>query len=151
MDRPDDWKLVLLAIRRAVGIWAGLSVFYLAGYYLSGWPFPTPADVFTILVVVSVGVALGVGFSFASPLPPEVGLSRVIRTALIVVPTLGIGIAIQVFVAGPRGDRAYYAMFALAAWLGSTFVTESADEDDSSTGADDTTDADTDSRSRLLR
>lgn len=151
MDRPDDRDLVLLAIRRVIGLWAGLSVFYLAGYYLLGYPFPGPADVLAILVVVALGVPLGVGFSFTSPLPHETGLPRIIRTALIVVPALGIGIALQLIIAGPQGERAYYAMFALAAWLGSTFVTESPHEDDGGTEPSDDTDADGDGRSRLLR
>lgn len=149
MDRPDNRELTLLAVRRAVGISAGLSVFYLAGYYVYDWPFPAPGDVLAIFAVVSLGVALGVGFSFASPLPRETGLPRIIRTGLIVIPALGIGIALQLLIEGPRGDRAYYAMFALAAWLGSTFVTESADED----ATDEETDAEPNpsNRSRLLR
>ena len=53
---------------------------------------------------------------------------------LIAIPALGIGIALQLFIEGPQGDRAYYAMFALAAWLGSTFITE--DETDEEEGAD---------------
>jgi hypothetical protein len=134
MNRPDNTELALLAVRRAIGLWAGLSVFYLAGYYLLGYPFPTPVDLVAILVVVCLGVGLGVAFSFASPLPRETGLPRVVRTALIAIPALGIGIALQLFIEGVEGDRAYYAMFALAAWLGSTFVTE--DETDDEEGAD---------------
>jgi len=149
MERPDNRALALLAIRRAVGLWAGLSVFYLAGYYSFGWPFPDPGDLLAILLVVALGVPLGVGFSFASPLPRETGLPRIIRTGLIVIPAIGIGIALQLLVGGPQAERAYYGMFALAAWLGSTFVTESPGEDDS--GTETSTDADSDGRSRLLR
>ena len=134
MNRPGNLELALLAVRRVIGLWAGLSVFYLAGYYFLGYPFPTPRDVLAILVVLALGVVLGIAFSFASPLPRETGMPRMIRTALIAIPALGIGIALQLLIEGPQGDRAYYAMFALAAWLGSTFITE--DETDEEEGAD---------------
>lgn len=137
MNRPGNLELVFLAVRRVIGLWAGLSVFYLAGYYFLGYPFPTPRDVVAILVVVALGVVLGVAFSFASPLPRETGMPRMVRTALIAVPALGIGIALQLLIEGPQGDRAYYAMFALAAWLGSTFVTEDETEDEEGADASD--------------
>ena len=137
MNRPGNLELVFLAVRRVIGLWAGLSVFYLAGYYFLGYPFPTPRDIVAILVVVALGVVLGVAFSFASPLPRETGMPRMVRTALIAVPALGIGIALQLLIEGPQGDRAYYAMFALAAWLGSTFVTEDETEDEEGADASD--------------
>lgn len=137
MNRPGNLELVFLAVRRVIGLWAGLSVFYLVGYYFLGYPFPTPRDVLAILVVVALGVVLGVAFSFASPLPRETGMPRMVRTALIAVPALGIGIALQLLIEGPQGDRAYYAMFALAAWLGSTFVTEDETEDEEGADASD--------------
>ena len=87
-----------------------------------------------MLTWIALGVVLGIAFSFASPLPRETGMPRMIRTALIAIPALGIGIALQLLIEGPQGDRAYYAMFALAAWLGSTFITE--DETDEEEGAD---------------
>lgn len=136
MDRPDNRDLALLALRRIIGIWAGLSVFYLTGYYFFGWPFPDPGGLLAILLVVTLGVPLGVGFSFVSPLPQETGLSRVIRTGLIVIPSIGIGIALQLLVGGPQAERAYYAMFALAAWLGSTFITEDETEAEDEGAAD---------------
>ena len=136
MDRPDNRDLALLAFRRVVGIWAGLSIFYLAGYYVFGWPFPDPGGLMAILLVVALGVPLGVAFSFASPLPRETGLSRIIRTGLIVIPAIGIGIALQLLVGGPQAERAYYAMFALAAWLGSTFITEGETEAEDEETAD---------------
>lgn len=136
MERPPPKTLALRAVRRALGIAVFLELFYLAAP--SVWDIPPLAgrDVVLILVVSFLGVALGVAFSFFAPLPAEKGLPRVIRTVLLTIPALGIGIAIQLAVEGPQGARAFHVMFALAAWLGSGFVREGEDEDE----ADDTDD-----------
>lgn len=130
MHRPEPRELVLLAIRRTFGVSFVLYVLYLAMHYLGGYPFLTPPDVLTILGLVFAGTWLGVAFSMIAPLPTSTGLPRVIRTALLVVPALGIGVALQIFIAGARSDMAIYAIFALAAWLGSTFIKEDEEEPD---------------------
>ena len=124
MHRPEPRRLVLLAIRRAFGVSLAVYAFYLTLFALGEYPFLEPSDVVTILGLVLVGTAFGVAFSVVSPLPAERGLPRVVRTALLTIPALGIGVALQLFVAGARSDMAIYAIFALAAWLGSTFVRE---------------------------
>lgn len=96
----------------------------MAAHYAWELPFPTPLELVVILLVVVAGVALGIAFSRVWPLPEKKGFPRVIRTILLTIPALGIGIFIQVSLAGPRAVRAYYVMFALAAWFGSTFIRE---------------------------
>lgn len=124
MKVPDPRTLALLAVRRALGIAVLLYLFYVAAHYAWGLPFPTPLELLLILAVVAVGVALGVAFSHVWPLPLQKGFPRAVRTVLLTIPAMGIGIAIQVLLVGPRSARAYYVMFALAAWLGSGFVRE---------------------------
>lgn len=134
MHRPEPRELVLLSIRRAFGVSFLLYLVYLGLYYFGDYPFLTPTDIITILALVLAGTGFGVAFSFLSPLPAERGLPRVIRTVLLTIPALGIGVALQIFIAGARSDMAIYAIFALAAWLGSTFIREeegeSGDSDD---------------------
>ncbi|WP_101297130.1 hypothetical protein [Halegenticoccus soli] len=124
MYRPPLPELALLSIRRTLGVSLVLYAFYLGLHYLSGYPFLTPTDVVTVLALVFAGTWLGIGFSLVAPLPEERGLPRVVRTILLTVPALGIGVALQIFLKGARSDMALYAIFALAAWLGSTFVRE---------------------------
>lgn len=124
MKIPEPRLFALLAIRRVLGIAAFLYLFYVAAHYVWALPFPTPRELLTILLVVILGVGLGVAFSRVWPLPEQKGWTRAIRTALLTIPALGIGIFVQVMLAGPQPGRAYYAMFALAAWLGSGFIEE---------------------------
>ncbi|WP_254543690.1 hypothetical protein [Halomarina pelagica] len=121
---PPRRTLALLVVRRTLGVSAFVSLFYVAAYYLWDQPFPTPLDLAVIFLLVLAGTLLGVAFSRAWPLPAERGLPRVIRTVLLAVPALGIGIALQVLLAGAVADRAYYVVFGLSAWLGSTFIRE---------------------------
>jgi len=124
MRNPPLRSLALRAVRRTLAISVFLYAFYIVAPFLWEIPPLTTTDVVAILVIVFFGVWVGIGFSFFSPLPSEKGLPRAIRTALLAIPTLGIGIFIQLLVAGPDADRAFYVMFALAAWLGSGFVKE---------------------------
>ena len=129
MHRPEPRELVLLSIRRALGVSFVLYLLYLGLYFLGDYPFLTPTAVVTILVLVFAGTWFGIAFSALSPLPAEQGIPRIIRTVLLTIPALGIGVALQIFIAGARSDMAIYAIFALAAWLGSTFIRE--EEEDS--------------------
>lgn len=49
---------------------------------------------------------------------------------------LGIGIILQIVIEGARSDMAIYAIFALAAWLGSTFIREEEENTDDSSEYD---------------
>lgn len=129
MKRPEPRELVILSVRRALGVSIVLFAFYLSLHFLGRYRFLTPSDIVTILGLVFAGTWLGIGFSVLSPLPEERGLPRVVRTALLVIPALGIGVAIQIVLKGARSDMAIYAIFALAAWLGSTFIKEDGDQD----------------------
>lgn len=129
MKRPEPRELVILSVRRALGVSIVLFAFYLSLYFLGRYRFLTPSDIVTILGLVFAGTWLGIGFSVLSPLPEERGLPRVVRTVLLVIPALGIGVAIQIILKGARSDMAIYAIFALAAWLGSTFIKEDGDQD----------------------
>ncbi|MCF6094973.1 hypothetical protein L1765_13485 [Microaerobacter geothermalis] len=111
--------LDLRVVRKAVGIIFFLELFYIIGYYLMGWPFPTPLVIMQIFIVVGLGVALGVVFSRAWPLSPRPGFERVMRTLLLVIPSLGLGIGLQLLLQGNEATQAIYLMFALSAWLGS--------------------------------
>lgn len=124
MQIPEPRRFALLATRRVLGVAAFLYLFYVGAHYAWGLPFPTPRELLAILLVVVLGVGLGVAFSRVWPLPERKGWPRAIRTALLTIPALGIGIFIQVTLVGPQPGRAYYAMFALAAWLGSGFIEE---------------------------
>lgn len=134
MHLPSRRELLVQSTRRALAVALGLQLFYVVAPSL--WPVPplTVGSVLAIVVVSFLGVWLGVVFSYVAPRPAEKGIPRVIRTALLTVPAMGIGIAIQLIVAGPQGGRAYHVMFALAAWLGSGFIRE---EEDDEAGDDD--------------
>lgn len=111
--------LDLRAIRRGLGIVIFLQLFYLIGYYLADWPFPTPTVILQLFITVGLGVALGATFSKVWPLAPNPGFERIVRTLLIVIPSLGLGIGLQVLLQGPTATQAIYLIFALSAWLGS--------------------------------
>jgi hypothetical protein len=111
--------LDLRVLRKALGIALFLDAFYLTGYYMAAWPFPTPMVLVQILIVVALGVALGVVFSRIWPLPPHAGFERIVRTFLIVIPALGLGVGLQVLIQGNQATQAIYLIFAIAAWLGS--------------------------------
>ncbi len=112
--------LSTLVIRKAVGIALFLDIFYVIGALLSeSWPFPTPLVLLQILIVVGLGVALGVVFSRIWPLAPKPGFERIMRTLLIFIPSLGLGIGLQLALQGKQPTQAIYLIFALSAWLGS--------------------------------
>lgn len=116
------WIVPLLdrrAVRKAIGLSLFLQLFYLLGHYIGDWPFPTPLVIIQICTVAGLGVALGVLFARIWPLSPRPGWERVIRTFLLVIPALGIGIGLQVLLQGHQATQAVYLMFALTAWLGS--------------------------------
>ncbi|UOQ84347.1 hypothetical protein [Gracilibacillus salinarum] len=111
--------------QKVIGITFFLELFYLTGHYLMAWPFPTPLILVQLFVVSGLGVVLGVVFSRIWPLPLEKGFERIIRTFLIVIPSLGLGMGLQVLLQGTQPTQAIYLLFALAAWLGSgRFVRE---------------------------
>ncbi|WP_257346931.1 hypothetical protein [Pseudalkalibacillus decolorationis] len=111
--------LDLKVIRKALGIALFLELFYLIGYYLMNWPFPSPVIIFQIIIVAALGVALGVIYSRIWPLPQNKGIERIMRTFLIVIPALGLGVGMQLILQGNHATQAVYLMFALSAWLGS--------------------------------
>lgn len=106
-------------LRKTIGIAFFLEIFYLVGHYLAGWPFPTPLAIAQIAITVGLGVALGVVYSRVWPLTPQVGIERIIRTLLVVIPSLGLGIGLQVLLQGKEASMAIYLIFALSTWLGS--------------------------------
>lgn len=130
-----SWTLILLALtiilylslsyldvrvlRKTLGIAFFLEIFYMVGHYLAHWPFPTPLVIIQIAITVGLGVALGVIYSRIWPLTSKVGFERIIRTFLIVIPALGLGIGLQVLMQGKQASFAIYLIFALSAWLGS--------------------------------
>jgi len=107
------------ALKKVLGISLYLQIFYLVGYYFSGWPFPEPFIIIQIVIVVALGVALGAIFSKIWPLAPRPGFERVVRTFLIVIPALGLGVGLQILLQGAQAELAIYLIFALSAWLGS--------------------------------
>ncbi|SEQ90599.1 hypothetical protein [Piscibacillus halophilus] len=109
----------LKTVQRAIGITLFLEVFYLLGHYIMDWPFPTPLVLMQLLVVSSLGVALGVCFSKIWPLPLNKGFERIFRTFLVVIPSLGLGMGLQILLQGAYATQAIYLIFALAAWIGS--------------------------------
>ncbi|WP_366922927.1 hypothetical protein MFMK1_003408 [Metallumcola ferriviriculae] len=112
--------LSALVIRKAVGIALFLEVFYVIGSLLSeSWPFPTPLATIQILIAVGLGVALGVVFSRVWPLAKKPGFERIVRTLLIFIPSLGLGIGLQMALQGRQPTQAIYLIFALSTWLGS--------------------------------
>jgi hypothetical protein len=111
--------LNLQSLRKGFSIVLFLQLFYLIGYYLADWPFPTPFILLQIFIAVGLGVALGSTFSKIWLLPPHIGFERVIRTLLLVIPAFGIGIGLQVLLQGVQSTQAIYLIFAISAWLGS--------------------------------
>jgi len=115
-----EWRL--RGLRLALGIAFFLELFYIIGHYLSGWPFPTPLAVVQLFIVAALGVGLGAIFSRVWPIPPQKGFERIIRTLLISIPSLGLGIGLQMLLQGEQPTQALYLVFTLAAWLGSGFT-----------------------------
>ncbi|MGD9677047.1 MAG: hypothetical protein AB7V16_01620 [Vulcanibacillus sp.] len=111
--------LDLKVIKKALGITLVLELFYIIGYFLFHWPFPTALQMIQIIIVVFLGVALGVVFSKLWPLPPKKGFERILRTFLIVTPALGLGIGLQLLLQGPQATQGIFYIFGLASWLGS--------------------------------
>ncbi|GEL78819.1 hypothetical protein [Tenuibacillus multivorans] len=111
--------LDLRALKKVFGIALFLQLFYIIGHYMGGWPFPTPTVIVQILIVSGLGVALGVIFSKIWPIPSHKGFERIFRTFLVMVPSLGLGIGLQIILQGAQATQAIYLMFALAAWIGS--------------------------------
>lgn len=106
-------------LRKVLGIGIFLELFYIVGYFLMSWPFPTPVTIVQIFIVVALGIALGVVFSKLWPLAPKAGFERVVRMFLLIIPSLGLGIGLQVLLQGNQATQAIYLVFALSAWLGS--------------------------------
>ncbi|MDX8047551.1 hypothetical protein SH601_16415 [Gracilibacillus sp. S3-1-1] len=106
-------------LQKVIGITLFLEIFYLIGHYLLDWPFPTPLVFLQLFVVSGLGVALGVIFSRIWPLPLEKGFERIFRTFLIVIPSFGFGMGLQVILQGIHATQAIYLIFAFAAWIGS--------------------------------
>lgn len=111
--------LDIRVVFKALKISLFIELFYLIGYYIFSWPFPTPLVIIQIVEVVFLGVALGVIFSKLWPIPLQKGFERIFRTFMIVVPSLGFGIGIQVLLQGNEATQAIYLIFALSSWLGS--------------------------------
>ena len=110
-----DWRV----LKKVLGISLFLELFYLLGYYLFAWPFPSAINIIQIIFVVFLGVLLGVLFSMIWPISPQAGLERVIRTVLIVAPSLGLGVGLQLLLQGKEATQAIYLIFAVSSWLGS--------------------------------
>jgi len=106
-------------LKNVLGMLLFLELFYLIGYYILSWPFPAPIVVIQLLIVIALGMALGTIFSYFWPLTSAKGFERVIRTLLLTIPALGLGIGLQVLLQGNQATQAIYLIFALAAWLGS--------------------------------
>lgn len=117
---PPD--LIRRALRTTLGLSLLFFLFYIGAHYVWDLAFPTPGDLLEIFFVAAGGVVLGIGFSRFWPLPPEPGFERIVRTLLLVIPSLGIGMAVQILLQGGRAERALYLIFALAAWLGSGLI-----------------------------
>lgn|GEM_PF-846264 len=109
----------LRTLKRSVGLAFFLELFYLIGHYMWKWPFPTPMVIFEIFITVGLGTLLGIVFSRIWPLPPRKGFERIMRTLLVGIPALGIGIGLQVLIQGANPTQALYMVFTLAAWFGS--------------------------------
>lgn len=111
----------LRVVRRALGLTLIVDVFYLIGHYLANWPFPDWLVLLQIAVVIFLGTALGVIFAKLWPIPPQKGFERILRTLLIVIPALGIGVVLQLLLQGGTATQAIYIIFALASWLASGY------------------------------
>lgn len=114
--------LKLSAWRKTLGLTLFLELFYIVGYYLFQWPYPTPAVLLQLFIISGLGISLGIIFSRLWPLPPQAGFERIIRTFLLAVPALGLGVGLQVLLQGRTPTQALYLIFALAAWLGSGMI-----------------------------
>jgi hypothetical protein len=110
-------------LRRVVGIYLGVGLFYLLGSPLFGFAVPTPIQMLHLLLAVLLGSGLGVAFAWFWPLPPVRGWERVVRTLLLSIPALGLGLSLQLLLQGPQAQQALFLVFALAAWLASSFIT----------------------------
>lgn len=111
--------LDLKVLKRMLGIALFVELFYVLGHYMAGWTFPSPWVIVQMVTSVALGVGLGVGFSKIWPISPKPGFERIVRTLLLVIPALGIGIGLQVLMQGNQAQQAIYLIFAVAAWLGS--------------------------------
>lgn len=111
----------LRVVRRALGLTLIVDLFYLIGHYLANWPFPDWLVLLQILVVIFLGTALGVVFAKLWPIPAKKGFERILRTLLIVIPALGIGVVLQLLLQGGAATQAIYIIFALASWLASGY------------------------------
>ena len=111
--------LGMLSIKKVLGISLFLQVFYIIGALIGAWDFPHPLQIAQIIVTVALGVALGAVFSKLWPLAQKPGFERIFRTFLLVVPSLGIGMGLQILLQEGRSTQAIYLIFALSAWLGS--------------------------------
>lgn len=111
--------LDLRVVKKALGIALVLELFYVFGHLLFDWPFPTSLVMIQIIIVVFLGVALGVIFSRYWPIPRKKGFERILRTFLLVVPALGLGIGLQILLQGPLATQGLYLIFAFSSWLGS--------------------------------
>ncbi|RIH85753.1 hypothetical protein Mterra_01610 [Calidithermus terrae] len=109
-------------LRRVVGVYLGVGLFYLLGSPVLGFAVPTPLQMLHLLLAVLLGSGLGVAFAWFWPLPPARGWERVVRTLLLSIPALGLGMALQLVLQGPAAEQALFLVFALAAWLASSFV-----------------------------
>lgn len=115
-------NLGLHLARRILGLMAFFFVFYLVGHYLWGLSFPTPGTLLQIATAILLGSMLGLVFSRIWPLPPKAGLERIIRTLLLVIPSLGFGLALQLILQGPSPSQALYLIFTASAWLSSSMI-----------------------------
>lgn len=115
-------NLGLHLARRILGLMAFFFCFYLAGHYLLGLSFPTPGVLLQIGTAILLGSLLGLTFSRVWPLPAKVGLERVIRTVLLLIPAIGFGLGLQVALQGPNPTQAIYLVFAASAWLTSSLI-----------------------------
>ena len=105
-----------------MGIYLGVGLFYLLGSPVFGFAVPTPLQMLHLLLAVLLGSGLGVGFAWFWPLPPARGWERVVRTLLLSIPALGLGLTLQLLLQGPQAQQALFLVFALAAWLASGFI-----------------------------
>lgn len=112
-------NLSLRLLRLLVGLSGFLFLFYTAGHYLTGWPFPTPLDLMRIAAAVVVGGLVGLVFSRFWPLPPKPGFERIFRVFFLLLPALVLGYALQVLLAA---NQALSLILPLAAWLGSGLI-----------------------------
>ena len=69
-------------------------------------------------------------FSWVWPLGPRPGVERLVRTLLLAIPAVGLGIGVQLALQGRAPTQALYLIFAVAAWLGSGFIVRLPEERD---------------------